>query len=129
MLKKANLKNNESNILLALILESSKEINSFKRSWTEIHSFFYQMKKNDEFSNLFENFLFDNNGPYPYCEKIDEILSEFQLTGIISSPNPILKEYTINIKKEIDEQNFSFNFEIEKIKKLSTLFSKNLGNT
>jgi hypothetical protein len=122
-------KNSESNIILAIIFEASDNIKSFKRSWTELHSFFYEMKKSNEFSALFEDFLFDNNGPYPYCEKIDEIFSEFQLTGIISSPNPILKEYMINIKKNLtDEIVIPLNVESDEIKKIATLFSQKLGS-
>jgi hypothetical protein len=116
-------------ILLAMLLESSGKIKSFKRSWTKVHSFFFEMKQTEEFSDLFIDFLFDTNGPYPYCEKLDEILSEFQLTGIIGSSNPMLREYLINVNKQ-DTKDLSFSLsaeELSKIEKLANAFSKNVG--
>ena len=112
-------------IIMAIILESSNEIDSFNRSLKSIHKFFYDMSIIPEFSNLFENLLFDTNGQSPFCEELDEILTELQSCDIIGSPNPFLKEYTIKIRKtDLDNKLFSFDPKVEElIKKISTKFS------
>lgn len=115
-------------IIMAIILESSNEIKSFKRSLRSIHKFFYDMSKNPDFSSLFENLLFDTNGQSPFCEELDEILTELQSCDIIGSPNPFLKEYTIKIKKpNLDNTIFSFDPKVKVlIKEIATNFSNEL---
>lgn len=117
-----------NDIIMAIILESSNEIQSFKRSLKSIHKFFYDMSIIPDFSSLFENLLFDTNGQSPFCEELDEILTELQSCDIISSPNPFLKEYTIKIRKtDLDSKIFSFDPKIEElIKKIATKFSYEL---
>ena len=115
-------------IITAIILESSNEIRSFKRSLKSIHGFFYDMSTNSDFSSLFENLLFDTNGQSPFCEELDEILTELQSCDIIGSPNPTLKEYTIKIRKtDLNDKIFSFDTKVEElIKKIATDFSHEL---
>ena len=115
-------------IIMAIILESSNEIRSFKRSLKSIHKFFYDMSLRPDFSSLFEHLLFDTNGQSPFCEELDEILTELQSCDIIGSPNPALKEYTIKIKKtDLDGEIFSFDSKVDElIKKIATNFSREL---
>jgi hypothetical protein len=117
-----------NDIITAIILESSNEIQSFKRSWTSIHQFFYDISKTPGFSTIFEDLLFDTNGQSPFCEELDEILTELQSCDIIGSPNPFLKDYTIKIKKtNLNKDVFSFNPEVEElIKKIANEFSNKL---
>lgn len=112
-------------IIMAIILESSNDIHSFKRSLKSIHKFFYDMSIIPDFSSLFENLLFDTNGQSPFCEELDQILTELQSCDIIGSPNPFLKEYTIKIAKtDFDSKIFSFDPKVEDlIKKIATQFS------
>lgn len=115
-------------IIMAIIIESSNEINSFKRGLISIHRFFYDISTDPQYSSLFEDLLFDTNGQTPFCEELDEILTDLQSCDIIGSPNPFLKEYTINIKKtELEHNIFSFPPEIEEIiKKIADEFSDKL---
>jgi len=78
---------------------------------------------------MFDDLLFDTNGGYPFCEKLDEILSEFQLSGIIGSKNPILKEYSIDIGgiEEKEVYDYVSPKDVPNIKKLADLFVSNLG--
>ena len=117
-----------SDIITAIILESSNNVQSFKRSLTSIHQFFYDISTTPEFSSLFEDLLFDTNGQSPFCEELDEILTELQSCDIIGSPNPFLKDYTIKIKKtNLTNDIFSFDPEIEDlIKKTANEFSNKL---
>lgn len=115
-------------IIMAIILEASNEIQSFKMSLKSIHTFFYDMSIIPDFSSLFENLLFDTNGQSPFCEELDEILTELQSCDIISSSNPFLKEYTIKIRKtDVDSKIFSFDPKVEElIQKIATKFSYEL---
>lgn len=117
-----------NDVIMAIILESSSEIDSFKRSLTSIHKFFYDISINSKYSTLFENFLFDTNGQSPFCEELDEILTDLQSCDIIGSPNPFLKEYTIKIKKtDLPPDIFSFSVDIQElIKTIAVEFSKDL---
>lgn len=114
-----------NDIVMAIILESSNQIRSFKRGLTSIHQFFFDISINPEFSSLLENLLFDTNGQSPFCEELDEILTELQSCDIIGSPNPFLKDYTIKVKKSnLNTNVFSFDPGIENlIKKMANDFS------
>ena len=117
-----------NDIIMAIILESSNKIQSFKRSLTSIHQFFFDISINPEFSSLLGDLLFDTNGQSPFCEELDEILTELQSCDIIGSPNPFLKDYTIKVKKtDLWDDIFYFNPDVEEmIKKIAKEFSNKL---
>jgi len=50
--------------------------------------------------------LFDTNGNYPYCDRIDELLQEFQLSGVLSRPNPTYKYNDIAITSSPSAEEF-----------------------
>lgn len=114
-------------MIRAIISKSSAK--SFKRNWTKIHAFFFGIKSDSSFGYLFEDLMFDTNGPYPYCEELETILSEFQSTGIIGSHNPALRDYTINISEEDFEQTTTAlrRNDKDKIEEISRKFSEELG--
>lgn len=120
---------NCNEIITAIILESSDNIESFNRSLRQIHKFFYDISINPKYSNLFEGLYFDTNGQYPFSETLDEILTDLQSCGIIGSSNPLLKEYTIKIKqKDLKKGIFQFYPSTESlIKEISTEFSAKLN--
>jgi hypothetical protein len=123
----SNLSDKE--IIKAIISESSKEIDSFTRNRVNIHSFFYGLTRNDNYKDLFSDLFFDTNGPYPYSEELDEILSLLHFTGIIGSINPVLRDYKINIGEEyfktlsgsMDKQ------DVQKVESLAEEFIRKLG--
>jgi len=86
-------------VILKIILESSEKIDSFTRRWTDLHQFFYDISRDPKYTSLFDDLLFDTNGPFPFCSEIDEILSGIHLSGIIGTPNPVMEAYSINVKK------------------------------
>ena len=45
---------------------------------------------------------FDTNGVHAYSKDLQEILSRFQLTGVLASPNPMLQTYIIRIRDEAE---------------------------
>ena len=90
-------------LLLALFVDlatNKNYKNCFKAAHRELHQFFWKLKQ-DELSRPFvENLLFDTNGNYPHCEELDELLQEFQLSGVLSRPNPTYKYNDIAITKK-----------------------------
>ena len=115
-------------IIMAIILESSNDVSSFERSLKSIHKFFYEASVIPDYSSILGNLLFDTNGQSPFCEELDEILTELQSCDIIGSPNPFLKEYTIKIRKnDLDGDIFSFDPPVEElIKEIAAKFSSEL---
>lgn len=71
--------------------------NYFKAAHKEVHLFFWKLKQELRYKPFVEEFLFDTNGTYPHCDQIDELLQEFQLSGILSRPNPTYKYNDIAI--------------------------------
>jgi hypothetical protein len=57
------------------------------------------VKQDAQTGAFVQDFLFDTNGNYPHCEQIDELLQEFQLSGVLSRPNPTYKFNDIRVKK------------------------------
>ena len=86
-------------VILKIILESSEKIDSFTSRWTDIHQFFYDISRDSKYTSLFDDLLFDTNGPFPFSSEIDEILSGIYVSGIIEIPNPVKEAYSINVKK------------------------------
>jgi hypothetical protein len=116
-------------VIKAIFSKSRGGTGSFKRNWIGIHTFFYQIKSDSRYSDLFNDLMFDTNGPYPYCEDLEIIMSEFQSTGIIGSHNPILRDYTINVT-ESDCQSISELFrraDVDKLGEISKKFIEDLG--
>ena len=120
---------NEKEIIKAIISKSSNEINRFSRNGVKIQSFFFEISEDDNYKDLFSGFVFDTNGPFPYSEVLDEILSSLHFAGIIGSINPVLKDYTINISDKYFKtiSNLVGKQELEKIEILSKKFSEKLG--
>lgn len=90
-------------LLLALFVDLATDKNyrnCFKAAHRELHQFFWRLKQ-DELSRPFvDNLLFDSNGNYPHCEQVDELLQEFQLSGVLSRPNPTYKYNDIAITEK-----------------------------
>lgn len=119
----------DKELIKAIISQSSNKIDSFSRNRVDIHSFFYELTKDEKYRDLFSDLFFDTNGPFPYSEQLDEILSLLHFTGIIGSINPVLKDYTINISdKYFKTLSESMNRQdVQKVEALSETFSRKLG--
>ena len=72
--------------------------NRFKAAHRELHRFFWELKQHEQYKPFVEDLLFDTNGNYPHCHRIDELLQEFQLSGVLSRPNPTYKYNDIAIR-------------------------------
>jgi hypothetical protein len=80
--------------LLALVADLAQDKNfraCFKAAHRELHLFFWKLKQAADYMPFVEDLLFDANGNFPHCEQLDELLQEFQLSGVLSRPNPTYK--------------------------------------
>lgn len=91
---------NVREFLLSLFADLANDNNfrpCFKGDHKAVQQFFWTLAQDDKTKPFVVDLLFDANGNYPYSEQIDEILQEFQLSGILSRPNPTYKYNDIAI--------------------------------
>ena len=78
--------------ILAMVL-SLKEWESFTAEPIILHKVFYELyKQNQEVMNGF-NFIKRSN---PFCTTLEQLITLFQLVGVLSRSNPDFLEYRIN---------------------------------
>ena len=81
-------------LLLSLFADLANDKNfkpCFKASHKSLHQFFWEYSQCEDTKPFVADVLFDTNGNYPYSDQIDELLQEFQLSGVLSRPNPTYK--------------------------------------
>lgn len=78
----------------------------FKAAHRELHLFFWKLKQDPEYRHFVEQLLFDTNGNYPHAEHIDELIQEFQLSGVLARPNPTYRYNDIAIKSSPEGEEF-----------------------
>lgn len=98
----------------------------FKSGHQDIHVFFWGLSREPETEPLVGGLLFDTNGTYPYSLEIDELLQEFQLSGLLARPNPTYRyndikfstpEYSVELKKALStEQKNAYDQVVERFK-------------
>lgn len=91
---------NVREFLLSLFADLANDSNfkpCFKGDHKAMHRFFWKFTQDDKTKPFVAELLFDANGNYPYSEQIDELLQEFQLSGVLSRPNPTYKYNDIAI--------------------------------
>jgi len=91
---------NAREFLLSLFVDLANDKNfrpCFKGNHEAVHGFFWTLAQDDTTKPFVVDLLFDANGNYPYSEQIDEFLQEFQLSGVLSRPNPTYKYNDIAI--------------------------------
>ena len=119
--------------LLALVADLAQDMNYFpyfKAAHREVHLFFWGLKQNPKHRPFVDDFLFDTNGNYPHCEEIDELLQEFQLSGVLSRRNPTYRFNDICITSSPSGQQFKGNLspeQAETYKEILELFKRGLG--
>jgi len=77
--------------LLALCADVVADLNferRFKSGHRDVHRFFWRLSQAETTRVFVAQLLFDVNGNYPYSSQIDELLQEFQLSGLLARPNP-----------------------------------------
>ncbi len=87
-------------LLLSLFADLANDKNfkpCFKGDHKAVHRLFWEFTQDDKTKPFVAQLLFDANGNYPYAEQIDELLQEFQLSGVLSRPNPTYKYNDIAI--------------------------------
>ncbi len=92
-------------LLVDLVRDKNFE-NRFKAAHRELHRFFWELKQQEQYKPFVEDLLFDTNGNYPHCDHIDELLQEFQLSGVLSRPNPTYKYNDIAISSSPSADEF-----------------------
>jgi hypothetical protein len=116
--------------LLADLTGDRKYKRCFKAAHQELHYFFWNLKKNESFKYFVEDLLFDTNGNFPHSEQIDELLQEFQLSGILSRPNPTYRYNDITITESPSAEEFKKNLSADMKKAYPEIleqFKKELG--
>jgi len=96
-------------LLLAILVDlvGDKNFqNCFKAAHRELHGFFWKLKQKKSTKRFVEGLLFDVNGNYPHCEEVDELLQEFQLSGVLSRPNPTYRYNDIAITQSPSGEDF-----------------------
>jgi Zn-dependent oligopeptidase len=119
--------------LLALLADLASDKNfrrCFKAAHRELHYFFWKIKQGEETRGFVADLLFDTNGNFPHSEKVDEILQEFQLSGILARPNPTYRYNDITIMNSPSADEFKKNLKDEQKKVYDQVledFKKELG--
>lgn len=72
--------------LLALLWERNYE--RFKADPVSVHSSFYKWREEENFSRLFDQFVFDTRDYFPYSETLDRVFDGLQLAGYLERTNP-----------------------------------------
>lgn len=102
----------------------------FKAAHREMHLFFWSLSQTAEYRPFVEDLLFDANGNFPHCEQIDELLQEFQLSGVLSRPNPTYRFNDIAITSSPSGEEFKRNLsekQRESYHRILDLFKQELG--
>ena len=113
--------------LLSLILDLAVDKNyksCFKAAHKELHYFFWNLKKNENYKYFINDILFDTNGNFPHSEQIDDLLQEFQLSGILSRPNPTYRFNDITINHSPSAERFKNNLTPDMKNKYDEVFNE-----
>ena len=100
---------NVRDFLLSLFADLANDKNfkpCFRGDHKAVHGFFWKFAREDETKSFLANVFFDANGNYPYSEQIDELLQEFQLSGVLSRPNPTYKYNDIAVRNRSHAEEF-----------------------
>lgn len=76
------------------ITAKRKEIKNY---YAHIHNAFFKLKKGHP--NYFDRLLFDTNGHIPYSKDINDIIQDFQVSGLVNKLNPGFNTLIINEDK------------------------------
>jgi len=119
--------------LLALLSDLAGDKNyrrCFKAAHKELHYFFWKIKQKANSMEFIKDLLFDTNGNFPHSGQIDELLQEFQLSGILSRPNPTYRYNDIAIDHNPSAEEFKNNLTPEQKTRYEEIlkeFKKELG--
>jgi hypothetical protein len=64
---------------------------SFPTNYKKLHSAFFAEKNNE----LFREFKFRENGPYPYSELLESVFSRIAIAGLLGCRNPDYRSYIV----------------------------------
>lgn len=118
---------------LALLSDLASDRNykkCFKAAHKQLHSFFWKIKQDTNSRDFVKDILFDSNGNFPHSDQIDELLQEFQLSGILSRPNPTYRFNDISITSSPSAREFKKILspeEEEMYERILADFKENLG--
>jgi hypothetical protein len=119
--------------LLALIVDLADDRNfraCFKAAHRDLHYFFWRLKQSPPSACFVEDLLFDTNGNYPHCDRIDELLQELQLSGVLSRPNPTYRYHDIAVRENPSATEFKASLSPEQMRSYKQIvedFKRDLG--
>lgn len=83
-------------VVVALLAEVQKTGSErFEADPVNMHSGFFKWRDQEQFSNLFDSFVFDNRDYFPYSATLDQVLDGLQLAGYLERTNPRGTYYVI----------------------------------
>ena len=98
MLKAESKKELETFDVLKWVLASYKTQKNDKisASLPELHDAIYQLTK--EHPDLWQDYIFEQRPHFHYCRELEIDLSNLEMAGHLSTPNPELREYGLEEK-------------------------------
>lgn len=87
----------EQSLIIAKLLYQfslSPKRGVIKNYYSNIHNAFYKLKQSHP--NLFDRLFFDTNGHLPYSKDLNDIIQDFQVSGMINKLNPGFNTLIIN---------------------------------
>lgn len=95
----------------------------FQYDASKIHIFFYGLSREDKFSELFKDFIFDESLLFPYCATIRHAFNMLFQSRLLEAIGPYLEECEITkaLAKKDPIELFSFQ-EIELLKEAADRF-------
>jgi len=84
-------------VIVALLAEVKEKTGSerFEADPVNMHSRFFEWRDKEQFSKLFDTFVFDDRDYFPYSETLDRVLDGLQLAGYLERTNPRGTYYVI----------------------------------
>jgi hypothetical protein len=114
-------------VIVGLLAEVRQKMGSerFEADPVSVHTRFFEWRDREEFSNLFDQFVFDTRDYFPYSETLDRVLDGLQLAGYLERTNPRGTWYVITPALEnLFEENVKSRFRGPQLQALEALAGK-----
>ena len=111
-----------------LVLMEEKEFPSSARI---IHSAVCQLQREPDFQHFIDEYLFALRGDFPFSKDLHTDLSNMEIAGLLSSPNPEFVKYTVCDKlNRVFEVHVKERFsegELKTLDRMAQMFKQNIS--
>lgn len=99
-----------SDVVTAILCKLGQK-ERFPADMPEIYKVFYDISKNEEFSELFNDFVFDESQAFPRCSTVQFAFDTLQNSGMLECINPDLSLFEVSqdLASEADKLSELFN--------------------